>query len=187
VKTSCLTAILLLLTTGVPTPLYAALTHDNPAQQALENQGMAWLKQTRERPETELSAFVSDGCSGGLSAGWQLLAEHSPRFRQRYGDQPPWEECCVAHDRIYWQGETENGYQLRKQADLALRQCVIDEGEQQAETLAPALEMNPEQVEDWFRQSAELMYVSVRLGGGPCSGLPWRWGFGWPHCTLPTP
>ena len=29
---------------------------------------------------------------------------------------------------------------------------------------------------------ASLMYRAVRLGGIPCSGLPWRWGYGWPEC-----
>jgi len=178
---------LLLISALTPLTAHAALTHDNAAQEALESQGMAWLEKTRTQPGTEIAPFVSDGCSGGLSAGWQLLAEHAPRFRQRYGEHPPWEACCVAHDRIYWQGETVNGYQLRQRADQELRECVIEQGRDQAEALAPGLEMSPAQVEDWFKQSAELMYISVRLGGGPCSGLPWRWGYGWPQCGLPSP
>ena len=28
----------------------------------------------------------------------------------------------------------------------------------------------------------DLMYRAVRIGGIPCSGLPWRWGYGWPEC-----
>ena len=30
--------------------------------------------------------------------------------------------------------------------------------------------------------TAELMFYAVRIGGGPCSGLAWRWGHGWPPC-----
>ena len=29
---------------------------------------------------------------------------------------------------------------------------------------------------------AGAMYRAVRLGGVPCSALPWRWGYGWPEC-----
>jgi len=166
----------------LPTTGHAALTHDNAAQQAIEEQALAWLEQTRQAPDATLAPFASDGCSGGLSAGWQLLAEGSARFRTRYGDQPPWEACCVAHDRTYWQGTTEDGYTLRQAADAQLRQCVIDTGNAQAVEIAPALEKTPDDVKALFAQAAELMYVAVRIGGGPCSGLPWRWGFGWPQC-----
>ena len=30
----------------------------------------------------------------------------------------------------------------------------------------------------------ELMFIAVRIGGGPCTGLAWRWGHGWPPCSL---
>jgi hypothetical protein len=33
-----------------------------------------------------------------------------------------------------------------------------------------------------YQGIADLMYRAVRLGGIPCSGLPWRWGYGWPAC-----
>ena len=35
---------------------------------------------------------------------------------------------------------------------------------------------------DLYAAIAELMYRAVRIGGIPCSGLPWRWGYGWPEC-----
>jgi len=174
--------VLLFALLALPATGHAVLTHDNPAQQAIEEQALAWLAQTRQAPGAELAPFASDGCSGGLSAGWQLFAETSTRFRARYGERPPWEACCVAHDRLYWRGETENGYALRQAADTELRQCVIDTGAAQAEEFAPALEKTPAEVEALFTQAAELMYVAVRIGGGPCSGLPWRWGYGWPQC-----
>jgi hypothetical protein len=33
-----------------------------------------------------------------------------------------------------------------------------------------------------YRHISELMFLAVRLGGVPCTGLSWRWGFGWPSC-----
>ncbi|PLY05575.1 MAG: hypothetical protein C0624_04810 [Desulfuromonas sp.] len=181
-----LTTILLLTLFCLPPAAQGALTHDNATQLAIENQGMAWLEKTCTQEGTSITPLASDGCSGGLSAGWELLANSSSLFRQRYGERPPWEACCTAHDHIYWAGETDNGYQQRQQADQALRQCVIEQGQQQAETLSPDLEISPPEVEQLFRQAAELMYVAVRLGGGPCSGLPWRWGYGWPQCGMPS-
>jgi len=35
---------------------------------------------------------------------------------------------------------------------------------------------------EWEIEIAEIMYRAVRLGGAPCTTLPWRWGFGWPKC-----
>ena len=29
---------------------------------------------------------------------------------------------------------------------------------------------------------ADLMYRAVRIGGVPCTGLPWPWDYGWPEC-----
>ena len=37
-------------------------------------------------------------------------------------------------------------------------------------------------VETLYAANAELMYSAVRIGGIPCSALPWRWGYGWPEC-----
>ena len=36
--------------------------------------------------------------------------------------------------------------------------------------------------ETLYAAIAELMYSAVRIGGIPCSTLPWRWGYGWPEC-----
>ena len=35
-----------------------------------------------------------------------------------------------------------------------------------------------------FGETSEAMFLAVRFGGGPCSGLPWRWGFGYLGCTI---
>jgi hypothetical protein len=129
--------------------------------------------------------FASDGCSAGMSALWSLVAEDVPPFAERFGDRPPWEHCCVSHDWLYWRGATEDGYAARAAADEALRACVtasaraLDPGVLGAAPLAGA------DLEALFARVADLMHAAVRAGGMPCSGLPWRWGYGWPHCALP--
>ena len=42
--------------------------------------------------------------------------------------------------------------------------------------------LSVDQVEVLYDSIAGLMYRAVRIGGVPCSGLPWRWGYGWPAC-----
>jgi len=70
-----------------------------------------------------------------------------------------WVECCVAHDILYWCGGT---CEERAAADDGLRQCVADRASS---------------------AMATTMYIGVRLGGPPWTGLPSRWGYGWdwPH------
>lgn len=109
--------------------------------------------------------FVSDGCSGGMSAIWR---EAGIRFPQ-VGDSPPWEACCIAHDRAYHSAggvaTAEASFEARLDADRSLRACAAAAG--------PDTDV-----------LAEAMYLAVRAGGGPCSGLPWRWGYGLPPCHL---
>lgn len=119
--------------------------------------------------------FSTDGCSGGLSAGWALLSDVVPGFSQTYEAEPPWESCCVTHDRAYHaiQGaeDVEQSYTARLTADLALRACVSATGAADDPMPLP------------YTQLADAMFNAVRLGGGPCSGLPWRWGYGFAQCV----
>ena len=115
--------------------------------------------------------FASDGCSGGLSAGWQGAARLFPRFASALGETPPWESCCVAHDWAYWRGEVVDGYRLRLDADAELRRCVATSGVKQSAELAARWEVSEEGVLEFFRVASELMYAAVRAGGGPCTGF----------------
>jgi hypothetical protein len=138
-------------------------------------------------PDSTLAPFTTDGCSGGLSVGWQYLAEHIDMVQDKHGTRPPWETCCVEHDRHYHagasMGETaEESFVARKQADLALRACVLATGQNRAAELSIEYDITPESVHTLYTAIAELMYRAVRAGGIPCSGLPWRWGYGWPAC-----
>ncbi|MDH3386440.1 MAG: hypothetical protein OEN02_00930 [Gammaproteobacteria bacterium] len=153
------------------------------AMMLLENQQMQRLAQQQNRPGVVIGAFRSDGCSGGLSEAWTFVAGISPEFARIIGSKPPWEYCCVAHDESYWRGESDNGFEKRQQADADLRACVRRAGEEQSADIAKRLGLLRQDVLDLIYTTADLMYQAVRLGGGPCTGLPWRWGHGWPECA----
>jgi len=130
----------------------------------------------------KIGPFKTDGCSGGQSDSWAYFADVFPLFVTHFGKRPPWEACCVAHDRLYWQGETEDGFKKRQQADLTLKQCVIAVGEDLAPNLAARYGLNPDDVMRTFNITGELMYRAVRVGGKPCTPFSWRWGYGWLPC-----
>ncbi len=140
-----------------------------------------------QNPDHSLSPFTTDGCSGGLSVGWQYLSEKIKFLKTVHGDLPPWESCCVSHDRLYHAaGErtitAERSFAARRQADEALRSCVIEVGLSRAPELSGQYELSVEEMGQVYLIIGELMYRAVRIGGVPCSGLPWRWGYGWPQC-----
>ena len=136
----------------------------------------------------KLAPFMSDGCSGGQSAGWNLLARTFPEMARRHGDLPPWQQCCVVHDRAYHAGggrraDAAASYAARRRADEQLRQCVTRSGSRRAAELMADYGLSRNQVSTLYLSIADVMYRAVRLGGVPCTGLPWRWGFGWPQCN----
>ena len=131
-----------------------------------------------------INKFTTDGCSGGMSQAWDFFAQALPTFAEKFKDQPPWEHCCVAHDRLYWRGATKNGYQKRKQADLELQACVIETGKHLAPRLKQQYKIPETTISAIFSTTADIMYTAVRLGGKPCTPFPWRWGYGWPTCSL---
>ena len=134
-----------------------------------------------------LNAFTTDGCSGGLSSAWAEFSARFPEFAQAHGERPPWEDCCVAHDRQYHGGGADSdsatdSFSSRKQADLDLMQCVVDTGMSRADGLRETYGISESQARVLYVGIAESMYRAVRLGGVPCTELPWRWGYGWPLC-----
>lgn len=143
------------------------------------------LLASRTRTGVELSPFVTDGCSGGLSAGWSFAAAHLPTLAALHGDHPPWESCCIAHDQAYHAApgaDAEASFDGRLAADRAMRACVLAEGERRKPELMAEYGLGETAVELLYEGIAGAMYRAVRLGGGPCSALPWRWGYGWPYC-----
>jgi hypothetical protein len=164
----------------------AGLTAQNPLDavaESLERAQMTRLAAQQKRPGINITAYRSDGCSGGMSQSWSVLADTLPLFVDYAGREPPWEHCCVAHDRDYWRGETENGFEKRAQSDARLRACVSATGEQRGAEIAETLNLPQQEIINTINLTSELMYQAVRLGGSPCTGLPWRWGHGWPVCS----
>jgi hypothetical protein len=156
-------------------------------ERRLELERHAMLLERIRQPDTRLNDFTTDGCSGGMSAGWQLLAEKIPRFHASYGDHPPWEACCETHDRAYHRGGKDaddplQSFTTRRRADLALRQCVITVGRADSPLQSKKFNISKDEILRLYTIAAELMFRAVRIGGMPCTALPWRWGYGWPQC-----
>lgn len=146
------------------------------------------LAALRADPGTELAPFATDGCSGGLSSTWEIVAQSFPDFAGTHDQKPPWEACCVTHDRAYHDAgpdpEPEASYEARLVADQKLWSCVVATGQAREAELAVDYDVSRDQVARAYNAIAGAMFSAVRLGGLPCSGLPWRWGYGYPDCTL---
>ncbi|MEQ9693274.1 hypothetical protein [Shimia sp. SDUM112013] len=140
------------------------------------------------RKGAELAPFTTDGCSGGMSATWSLVARMFPDFEDIHLETPPWQGCCVTHDRAYHLGNAdpapEASFAARLAADEALAACVTAVAEDRRAVLQSEYGMSDAQIDMAYRLIGSAMYDAVRFGGGPCSGLPWRWGYGWPQCLL---
>lgn len=153
---------------------------------ALELRLQSRLAEVRDRPDTLPVPFETDGCSGGLSQIWQIVARSLPNFAADHGDVPPWQACCVAHDRLYHRGGPDSSpaaaFAARERADAALAKCVRATGSHRQETLGRLHGLAPDEVIAIYRRIGDAMYRAVRLGGMPCTGMPWRWGYGWPPC-----
>ncbi len=135
----------------------------------------------------ELTVFTTDGCSGGLSVGWEYLATHISQFQTIHGDLPPWQSCCVTHDLVYHKAggrtaDAEESFALRREADRALQSCVAATGTDRLPELSLQYHLSAREVVLLYTGIANLMYRAVRIGGMPCTGLPWRWGYGWAGC-----
>ena len=172
----------LLLPTTLKNNLVSGIDRD------IEEWNLTLLEKVRKTEGVKLQPFTTDGCSGGLSEGWRSFASLFPAFKDKFGEKPPWEACCIEHDRAYWKGEVEDGYNKRLEADRTLRQCVIEYGSNNSARLSKQFSIDKDKIEKQFELTADLMYQAVRIGGKPCSMLPWRWGYGWPNCNvLPYP
>lgn len=140
--------------------------------------------------DTELAPFTTDGCSGGMSGAWQLVADTFPEFESSFETAPPWEACCVTHDRAYHNAggapDAAASYDARLAADRALEVCVQQTGTARRKEYASEYDVTPDQVDGAFATIAGAMFLAVRFGGAPCSGLPWRWGYGYPQCSILT-
>lgn len=151
----------------------------NPATEAKQMQSLETAKQ-----QYELTEFVTDGCSGNVSKGWTTaitqLSKVSNAFAEKYAGTEviPFEEACVEHDRAYHRGE--GGYTARLKADNELRSAIIKYGIENTDTIQTRTGLdNPEEALFLYELVAESVYRGVRLGGAPCTGQPYAWGYGY--------
>ncbi len=156
-------------------------------QRTLEMPAHRSLQSVIADPDTTLAPFETDGCSGGMSWSWGVFAEIFPNFAAAQGAAPPWEACCVVHDKVYHNAagatDAEQSFAARLAADEALRQCVAEPVSADVQRFAEAYDVSQDMIRSAYGLVAQSMFNAVRLGGGPCSGLPWRWGFGYPGCV----
>ena len=109
------------------------------------------LIKRRTKDGTTLAAFATDGCSGNLSTGWELVSKTLPAVAKHHGERPPWEGCCVAHDRLYHEGGAANldakgSFAARRAADEQLRQCVVRTGEDRLDALSADYKLSRDEV-----------------------------------------
>lgn len=144
------------------------------------------LEALRRSPETALAPFETDGCSGGLSKIWRSVAAASADFAETHQQTPPWEGCCVTHDHDYHAAgadpDPDASYTARLRADERLEMCVAETGESRIDHLVETYGLREADIRVGYRNIASAMFVAVRLGGAPCTGLAWRWGYGYPSC-----
>lgn len=151
----------------------------SPVAEAAAQRQLMEVKQ-----HSSLAPFESDGCSGNVSSGWAraiaVLSETSQSFGAAYASAStiPFEAACVTHDQAYHLGD--GGYVGRWQADLQLRADIIEYGiTHVADIKARTGIATDEQVYALYEVLAETVYRGVRLGGAPCTGMPYAWGYGY--------
>jgi len=157
-------------------------------ERQLEMERHQKLTAIKTEKQSTLTAFTTDGCSGGLSIGWEYLAGKIQTFQATHGTLPPWQSCCVTHDKAYHEaGGREatalQSFAARKAADQTLKNCVLATGIRRSPELSLEYNLSSREIELLYSTIAALMYRAVRIGGMPCTGLPWRWGYGWPDCA----
>jgi hypothetical protein len=151
----------------------------SPVTEANRMQQLEQAKTTHQ-----LAPFASDGCSGNVSKNWRVVVEQmsetSRSFAEAYqgAQNIPFEYACVKHDQAYHTGD--GGYVGRLQADIQLRSEIISYGIENAATVQSRAGLNtPEEAIFLYELLTEAVYRGVRLGGAPCTGEPYAWGYGY--------
>lgn len=147
-----------------------------------ERAQMEQLEETKKHHE--LSLFTTDGCSGNVSDGWYQavtqFSEVSESFKERYGSVTtvPFEAACIEHDRSYHTGE--GGYRGRLLADNTLRENILRYALDNTNEIKERTGLTTdEEVYFLYELTADTIYRSVRLGGAPCTGMHYAWGYGY--------
>lgn len=135
----------------------------------------------------KLSRFWSDGCSAGISPGWRAAALVNPFLARNATGGPPFEHCCVAHDRAYHGAARDHSNPLasmraRALADDALRRCVRRTGLEVKKSIEKTAGVSANATALSYGLLGEIMQGAVTAAGGPCTGASWRWGNGSVQC-----
>lgn len=131
-----------------------------------------------------LSPFESDGCSGNISQLWSTavgrLSDVFPQIDESYADAKsiPFEYACQEHDLLYHKGV--GGYAGRLVADNRLRDAILAYALVNVEDIKTRLGYESDEAAIFLYESiAEVIYRGVRLGGAPCTGESYAWGYGY--------
>lgn len=135
----------------------------------------------------KLSRFWSDGCSAGLSPGWRMAALANPFLARNATGGPPFEHCCVEHDRVYHSAardypSPQASIRARALADDALRRCVRRSGLEVKRKIEATTGVSASATALSYGFLGEVMQGAVTAAGGPCTGASWRWGNGSAQC-----
>jgi len=165
----------------------SVLSNADSLERHMEMSRQKKLRAMKSNPVNNPTPFTTDGCSGGLSVGWEYLAGMIPNFKETHGTVPAWQSCCETHDLAYHaagfrEDTAEMSFEARRKADLELKACVIETGVTRSPELTKEYTLSDEELKHLYNGIANLMYGAVRIGGMPCTDLPWRWGYGWPEC-----
>ncbi len=147
-----------------------------------ERNAMSLLEHTKAG--VHLAPFTTDGCSGNISSAWNTsvkgLSHLFSDIDARYFDMQhiPFEDLCMAHDMLYHAGE--GGYLGRLRADNTLRDGILDYAQRDLTSIKERTGLDTDEAALYlYELIAELVYHGVRLGGAPCSGQPYAWGYGY--------
>lgn len=135
----------------------------------------------------KLAKFESDGCSVGISPGWRAASAINPFLARNRTGGPPFEHCCVAHDKVYHSAARNYPNPLaslraRTLADDALRRCVRRAGLDVKREIEKKTGVSANATALSYGFFGEIMQGAVTIGGGPCTGASWRWGNGSVQC-----
>ena len=133
---------------------------------------------------TPLNEFTSDGCSGNVSLLWtqavNTLSDVFPKIDKNYADVQniPFESACMDHDKLYYLGV--GGYKGRLIADNMLREAILTYALENTEEIKARIGYETDETAIFLYESiAEFVYRGVRIGGAPCTGEPYAWGYGY--------
>ena len=164
------------------------ITAQSALERMIELPAHERLQTTLADTNNTLSPFETDGCSGYQSQTWEFIATQIPSFKEAHHAKPPWENCCVTHDRAYHMGGSQHdataSFLARETADDKLHNCIIQTATDRQSELSKTYGMTSAQVKTAYAAIANTMHLAVRLGGKPCTGLSWRWGYGYKNCGL---